>query len=172
METGQAPSLSLQAIRQSELFVMESVEDLVVYCFPEIMDSSCDFIYAWDKSRLFELADFTDKVVVLDLGSGSGRLAFAAAEEAKHVYASEPLNQLRKYLRDKVQEESIQNMTVVDGMASAISYPDDTLDIVMSGHVVGDDPEKELREMTRVVKSGGYLQEYPGESRQKFAKTF
>ena len=153
-------------VRKSEVFVIQAVEDFVLYCYPEIMDTSCSFIYAWNKERLFELTDFTDKVV-LDVGSGSGRLAFAAAEKASHVYASEPVDTLREYLRDKIACEGIRNIRVVDGKADAIPYPDSTFDIVMSGHVVGNDYERELAELTRVVKNGGYILDCPGEDDRK-----
>jgi SAM-dependent methyltransferase len=158
--------LDKDVVRKSEVFVILAVEDFIVYCYPEIMDTSCDFIYNWDKERLFELVDFSDKVV-LDLGSGSGRLAFAAAEKARHVYASEPVDTLREYLRDKIAREKIKNVTVVDGKADTIPYPDNTFDIVMSGHVVGDDYDGELAELTRVVKNGGYILDCPGEDDRK-----
>jgi SAM-dependent methyltransferase len=153
-------------IRRAEVFALASVEDFVTYTKPEIMDASCNFIYGWDKSRLFELADFRDKVV-LDVGSGSGRLAFAAAAQARQVYASEPVDTLREYLRGKIASEEIRNIRVVDGMAHSLPYPDDTFDIVMSGHVVGDDYDAEIAELTRVVKSGGWLLDCPGEDDRK-----
>lgn len=153
-------------VRKSEVFVLQTFEDFVVYCYPEIMDTSCNFIYAWSKERLFELADFTGKVV-LDVGSGSGRLAFAAAEKASHVYASEPVDTLREYLRDKIASDKIKNVTVVDGRADSLPYPDNSFDIVMSGHVVGDDYENELAELTRVTKNGGYILDCPGEDDRK-----
>ena len=46
-----------------------------------MMNEKCDYIYDWNKERLLELVDFKDKIV-LDIGSGTGRLAFAAAEKA------------------------------------------------------------------------------------------
>lgn len=79
-------------IRAAEVYVLSHMEDFVTYTTPEVMDEKCDFIYAWDKERLFELADFRGKRV-LDIGSGSGRLVFAAAERAEEVYASEPASQ-------------------------------------------------------------------------------
>lgn len=53
----------------------------VLFTTPERMDAQSDYIYSWDKKRLLEMADFRGKIV-LDVGSGSGRLAFAAAEQA------------------------------------------------------------------------------------------
>ena len=157
-----AREVSSEEVRKAEIYILESLCDYVVYANPEIMDSTCDWIYAWDKSRLYELVDLKDKIV-LDIGSGSGRLAFAAAEKAAWVYASEPVDTLREYMRDKIKKDGITNMRVVDGMILNLPYPDNTFDIVMSAHVGGDDNEAEKAEMTRVCKSGGWIIDCPGE---------
>lgn len=154
-------------IRAAELYVLSYVEDFVTYTTPEVMDEKCDFIRTWNRERLYELADFSGKRV-LDVGSGSGRLAFAAAKRAAEVYASEPVDSLREYLRDRIRREKIPNVRVVDGTADNLPYPDSTFDIVMSGHVVGDDYERELAELFRVVKSGGWVLDCPGEESRKF----
>lgn len=75
---------------------------------------------------------------MLDVGAGSGRLTFAAAEKAAFVYASEPVGTLREFMRDKIAEEGIRNVRVLDGFADSLPFPDDTFDVVMSGHVVGE----------------------------------
>lgn len=160
-----------EAVRRAEVFIILAAEDFVVYCYPDIMDTSCDFIYNWEKERLFELADFSGKVV-LDVGSGSGRLAFAAAEKARHVYASEPVDMLREYLRDKIKRESIKNVTVVDGTVETIPYPDSLFDIVMSGHVVGDNLDAELAELERVTKNGGWILDCPGDNGDREREPF
>ena len=160
--TENAPAVTdEQEIRKAEIYALLSVEDFVMYTTPELMDTSCDWIYKWDKSHLFELADFKDKIV-LDVGSGSGRLAFAAAELAREVYANEPVGTLREYLRDKIKRENITNMRVVDGLVDNLPYADNTFDIVMSGHVVGDFWDVEIAELARVCKSGGWLLDCPG----------
>ncbi len=154
--------LTAAEVRASECWVMQRIECFMVYIYPEAMER-CDYNSAFDPQTLLGMADFTDKVV-LDVGSGTGRLAFAAAPVARHVYASEPIDELREYMREKRVRLGCKNVTVVDGLAEEIPYPDDTFDIVTSGHVVGDDYERELGEMTRVVKDGGYIILCDGES--------
>lgn len=161
-----APDSEFETVRNCELKLIGVVEDFIIYTTPERMDTQCDFIYGWDKSRLFELCDFNDKIV-LDVGSGSGRLAFAAAEQAKLVIASEPVNSLREYMRDKIQRQHITNMRVCDGMCDCLAFPDNAFDIVMSGHVVGDNFQEEVAELTRVVKSGGWLLDCQGDQHRK-----
>jgi len=163
--TSSVPALTEPGeIRKAEIYMLSSVEDFVIYTRPELMDSNCDFISGWEKRRLFEMADFSGKTV-LDVGSGSGRLAFAAAEKSQWVYASEPVDSLREYLRDKIKREGIRNIRVVDGMADSLAYPDNSFDIVMSGHVIGDDWDSEIAELTRVCKSTGWLLDCPGDAK-------
>ena len=48
-------------------------------------------------------------------------------------------------------------MRVLDGLVTELPFPDNTFDVVMSGHVVGDDYENEVAELSRVCKNGGWL---------------
>ena len=154
-------------IRKAEVYLIADMEDWVIYTTPEAMAKGCDFIRGWDKVRLFNLADFDGKVV-LDVGAGSGRLTFAAAEKAAWVYASEPVETLREFMRDKIKSEGISNVRVLDGLVTELPFPDDTFDIVMSGHVVGDAYDEEIAELTRVCKSGGWLLDCPGDSEEAY----
>lgn len=157
-----APAAAHDELRRCECTVMAWMEDFVTYTTPEIMATHCPFVYGWSKDRLFELADFTGKRV-LDIGSGNGRLAFAAAEKADEVYAVEPVETLRYFLREKCKTEGIRNLRVTDGFVEDLPYPDATFDIVMSGHVVGEDYDREIAEMTRVCKPGGLILDVPGD---------
>lgn len=156
----------IEKTRASEIEVIQTLETTIVYVYPELMNQQCDYIVDWEKDKLLNLVDFEDKLV-LDVGSGTGRLSFAASETARRVYASEPTGSLRDYMRHKIIKENINNVTVVDGTVESIPYEDDTFDIVMSGHVVGDDYDVELAEMTRVVKNGGYIVDCIGDDNRK-----
>ena len=150
-------------IRKAEIYALISVEDFTIYTTPEKMEINCDFIRGWNKERLFDLTDLTGKTV-LDVGAGSGRLAFAAAEKATWVYASEPVGTMREFMRDKIVREGLNNIRVLDGIVTALPFPDGTFDVVMSGHVFGEDWDAELAEFTRVCKHCGWLLNCPGDS--------
>lgn len=78
--------LSSEQIRLAEEYVIDYTDTSIVYVWPEITNSNCPYIREWDSERLLSMIDFTDKVV-LDVGSGTGRLAFAAATKAKKKVA-------------------------------------------------------------------------------------
>lgn len=144
-----------EEMREAETYLLQAHETFVVYAYPEVMNQ-VNYIRNWNPRHLYELVNLDGKVV-LDVGSGTGRLAFAAARRAKRVYASEPCDRLREYMRDRIKAEGIRNMKVLDGEVLDLPYEDDTFDVVLSGHVVGDHYEEELAEMARITKSGGWL---------------
>lgn len=143
-------------IKTAEEFIVQATETSIIYTDPNNMNKNCNYIYNWKEEHLLELVDFKNKLV-LDIGSGTGRLAFAAAKLARKVYASEPTDMLREFMRDKIKNEHISNVVVVDGTVEHIPYEDNTFDIVMSAHVVGDNYDAELTEMQRVTKHNGYI---------------
>ena len=155
-----------EQVRAAEIRVIDAFEDFVIYTMPEVMAEKCDFIYGWDKKRLYELCDLKGKTA-LDVGSGTGRLAFAAAERAAFTVASEPVDSLREFMRDEIARKGIRNMRVCDGLCDSLPFPDNSFDVVMSGHVVGDRIREEVDELTRVAKPGGWLLDVPGDQRRE-----
>ncbi|QUA52986.1 class I SAM-dependent methyltransferase [Aristaeella lactis] len=165
--TAQIPAeLTPEEIRTAEVQVIGDYEDFVIYTTPNLMPEKCDFIYGWHKERLFEMCPLEGKTV-LDVGSGTGRLAFAAAEKAAFVAASEPVDSLREYMRDEIARKGITNMRVCDGMCDSLPFPDNSFDVVMSGHVVGDRFREEVNELTRITKPGGWLLDVPGDQQRE-----
>ncbi len=152
-------------MRAAETAILQTHETFVVYAYPKVMNQ-VNYIRNWDLKHLYDLVDLENKVV-LDVGAGTGRLSFAAAKKAKRVYASEPCDQLREYMRDRIKSEGLKNMKVLDGEAVCLPYENDTFDVVLSGHVIGDNYEEELAEMTRVVKNGGWIIDCGGDDEFK-----
>lgn len=155
------PHYSKEEIRNAEVHVLDDLDAFVVYVFPELTDN-LPYIKDWDPVRLLELTDFNNKTV-LDIGAGTGRLAFAAAPLAKYVYASEPVDRMREFMREKAKKIKAENIYVIDGTVENLAFPDESFDIVMSGHVIGDDYDAELAEIERVIKPGGCIIDCPGE---------
>jgi SAM-dependent methyltransferase len=148
-------------VRSAEETILRAMNDLVCYAVdPETYDN-LPFL-GWDSSELSNLVDFRDLTVV-DIGAGTGRLAFIAAEEgAREVFAVEPVGNLRVYMKEKAQKLGLTNVHTMDGLITDLPFPDDFIDIVMAGHVFGDNPEAEYAEMVRVVKPGGMVILCPG----------
>ena len=96
-----------------------------------------------------------DGKVVIDAGAGTGRVAFAVAPLAGHVFAVEPVAALRTFVREKATSMRIGNLFVLDGLLSAIPLPARTADVLLTCQAIGWDLAPELAEVERVVREGG-----------------
>ncbi len=159
-------TLSSEEVKESEASFIDMMDTMFVYLQPEIMNSKCPYIRDWDSDKLLSIVDFSDKLV-LDIGSGTGRLAFAAATVARKVYASEPCDRMREFMRDKIMKKQISNVVVLDGTIEAIPFEDDTFDITMCGYVMGLDIKQEVASLERVTKNGGYIINCMGDDDRK-----
>ena len=153
---------SATEMRQAEVAVMRPITDLLVYALDPACYDAQPFLN-WDSRELTALIDFSGKVVV-DVGAGTGRLTLVAAEKAAAVFAVEPLVNLRAYLKAKARSRGVSNVYAVDGLITDIPFPDQFADVVMGGHVFGDEPEAEYQEMARVTRTGGMMILCPGNS--------
>ncbi len=149
-----------QKIRQAEITVLSAINDWVVYVVdPSVYDQQ-PFLN-WDSQELLSVVDFNNKTVI-DVGAGTGRLTFVAAQAAETVYSVEPIGNLRSYLRANAKKQGFSDVYVVDGLLEEIPFPDQFADVTMGGHVFGDNPEIEYSELLRVTKSGGTIILCPG----------
>ena len=155
-------------IRQAEEMVMETINDWLVYVVNPALYDEQPFL-SWDNRELTELVDFRGKTVI-DVGAGTGRLAFVAAlKGATAVYAVEPVWNLRRYMKQKAAKQGLTNFFTVDGLITDIPFPNGFAEVVMGGHVFGEEPEADYQEMARVVKPGGLFILCPGSNLQENA---
>jgi SAM-dependent methyltransferase len=147
-------------IRQAEVEVLASMTDLILYAVDPSLYDTLPFLH-WDPNELLGLTEFTGKTVI-DVGAGTGKLTFLAAEKAQVVFAVEPVANLRNYLKQKAISKNVNNVYAVDGLITEIPVPPDFADIIMAGHVFGEYLEMEYRELSRVTKPGGMIILCPG----------
>ena len=80
------------------------IAELIVYNkFPEIYDSNVEL--NWDINEIIPTKSLKGKVVI-DVGAGTGKLAFRLAQFADTVFAVEPVNSFRRFIRDKTSVKS------------------------------------------------------------------
>jgi ubiquinone/menaquinone biosynthesis C-methylase UbiE len=151
---------SAEDLRRAEIAVLNSMHDWLIYVLDPAKYDQLAFL-KWDDSSLLSMANFTDKIV-LDIGAGTGRLAFTIASQAHTVYAVEPVANLRRYLWEKRTRLGLENVFPCDGTITQIPFPDEFADIVIAGHVFGEHFEAEYNEMARVVRDGGMILLHPG----------
>lgn len=163
---GEGPGVRVD-VRAAEIAVMNTINDLLVYVVDPTIYDALPFL-GWDSRELTDLTDFADKIVI-DIGAGTGRLAFVAADAeggpaagAQAVFAVEPVGNLRQYIMQKAHKLGITNIFPVDGLITEIPFPDGFADVTMGGHVFGDQPEAEHREIMRVTRPGGMIILCPG----------
>jgi SAM-dependent methyltransferase len=155
------PATPAADVRRAEVAVLQRMNDLLTYVVDPAVYDSQPFL-GWDTSELTLLADFAGKTVI-DVGAGTGRLALVAAEAgAAAVFAVEPVGNLRDYLKNKARAMGLRNVYPVDGLITDIPFPDAFADVVMGGHVFGNEPEAEYRELARVTRPGGLIILCPG----------
>ena len=151
-----------QAVHAAEQRILQTLNDWLVYVVDPAVYDAQPFL-AWDSNELTGLVDFSGKTV-LDIGSGTGRLAFVAAPQARAVFCVEPVSNLRQYIREKARRSGLSNVFPVDGLLTQIPFPEAFADVTMGGHVFGDLPEQECDELERVTRPGGMVILCPGNS--------
>lgn len=93
---------------------------------------------------------------VLDVGCGTGEYVLRAGKLGFSAYGVEPAEAMRN-----VAIEKNPGSTILDGVATALPFPDDTFDLVICIEVLRylhrSDNRQALREMHRVLKPGGIM---------------
>ena len=147
-------------LARAEQVVVWTIADLIVYNkSPELYDG-LDF-HSWYFAEVTGITPLDGKTV-LDVGAGTGRVAFEAAVTAETVFAVEPVARLRRFICERAAESRCGNVRVIDGFGHSIPLPDEFADVVITSHALGWRLEAELAEFERVAAPGGYIIHCPG----------
>lgn len=102
------------------------------------------------------------KIKVLDIGFGSGFPLLELAQRlgnSSTVYGIDPHKAAHERTQYKMNVLKIENVQLIEGDASSMSFPDDTLDLIVSNLGVNnfDNPQKIFIECFRVAKRGAQI---------------
>lgn len=147
---------------QRELpLTLESRWDLLYSRHPEMYDKIFSNPSKRVKSKpIHEDFDLSGKEIV-DIGAGTGESTFRYAKYAKHVIGVEPERAMIDKAIRKAKEQGIENVSFVEGSATDIPLPDNSVDMVVGDYFV-DHPQhllipKFIEESTRVLRNGGMV---------------
>jgi len=107
---------------------------------------------------LCEAADLRAGQKVLDVGTGTGNTALAAARRFCEVTGIDYVPAWLERARERARLEGLE-AAFVEGDAEAIPFPDASFDVVLStyGSMFAPDQERTAREMLRVCRAGGKI---------------
>lgn len=141
-------------IREQCQKALWEIGDLIIYNkYPELFDVKAPA--HWDIEEITSICPLEEKIVA-DVGAGSGRIAFLTAPLAQTIFAVEPLSSFRSFMKEKAMKQQVDNLFVMDGTLDYIPLPNDSLDVLITSNAIGWNLDKELKEIERVVKPGGY----------------
>ncbi len=105
------------------------------------------------------LAGFDQKSQVLDVGTGSGRLAAALSEAGYQVVSGDIDPETLKRARGNLNDAGAENVILFSLDAGNISFADNSFSSVACANAIHHmtDPSKVISEMSRVSEPGGKL---------------
>jgi len=111
----------------------------------------------------FSLGPVNKGEAVLDIGCGTGVDTFVAAILVGHegrVSGIDLIPEMLEQARTNLKKTSLKNVTLQEGSAEQLPFPDGTFDVVISNGVFNliPDKAKALAEVFRVLRSSGRFQ--------------
>lgn len=121
-------------------------------------DNTFGRIFVDHEHEVIEQLNLRPDQEVLEVGVGTG-IALDAYPRYVRVTGIDPSTDMLEHAVKKIQENGWDNITVRQGDAMNLEFPDASFDWVMSFHVmtVVPDPLRMMREMVRVCKPGGKI---------------
>jgi len=96
---------------------------------------------------------------VLDCAAGTGALSISAAKRASEVLCTDCSEKMLAAAKRKAKALGVENIRFGRCDIFEIDAPDETYDVTIAGNVLHliDDPERAVRELSRVTKRGGRI---------------
>jgi ubiquinone/menaquinone biosynthesis C-methylase UbiE len=96
---------------------------------------------------------------VLDVATGSGNTALAAARRGALVTGVDYVPALLERARERVEAERFKHVEFKLGDTENLPFPSGSFDVVLStfGHMFAPDPDRAASEMARVCRPGGRI---------------
>jgi ArsR family transcriptional regulator len=97
--------------------------------------------------------------VLVDLGTGTGRLLELFAGRARQAIGIDASHSMLEYARLRLARLGFEHCQLRQGNLTDLAYPDDFADVVILHQVLHHlvEPEQALRESARILKPGGRL---------------
>lgn len=121
---------------------------------------SMGMIQGWHRFMMRKAGDLKAKKC-LDIGTGTGEIAFLLAEDAGEegeVYGVDITPKMLEFAEIKMKEKDLPKPVIFEvGNALDLKFEDNTFDVVTSGYMLRNvtDVQKAINEMYRVLKPGG-----------------
>jgi ubiquinone/menaquinone biosynthesis C-methylase UbiE len=134
-----------EAVRARFSATADKVAEAAMSALPQLEQQIRDFVEPRGDER------------VLDVGTGTGPLAFAFSPHVREVVGLDPVPELLE--RGRAYAERYPNVELVEGDASRLPFELGSFDLVTERAVLHHVPRPELvlAEMTRVCRIGGRL---------------
>jgi ubiquinone/menaquinone biosynthesis C-methylase UbiE len=96
---------------------------------------------------------------VLDIGTGTGRMAELFVAQASHVTGLDQSPEMLRLARSRLQDQPAEKFDLVRGDFTRLAFVDSTFDTVLLHQVLhyAQQPELVLTEAARVLRSGGRI---------------
>jgi ubiquinone/menaquinone biosynthesis C-methylase UbiE len=152
---------------RSNLDRSQNWKDYLSVAFPD--DDRCAWISDVSRTMTLALSEIKEGIRVLDIGSGWGTYAIAAAKLGAHVWAIDANPEGLDFLAKRCQQDGLRQVKVAQGSALKLPFPNGSFDLVMLNgvfellpeYINGASPEeiqcRALQEAKRVMHSEGHL---------------
>lgn len=111
----------------------------------------------YSQSLMLMKQELSQSSVVLEIGTGTGLISFAIANQVESIKAIDYAPEMIKLANQKLEDSNFDNIQFHVGYATNIEEPDLSFDIIIASNVFHllEEPHKALKEINRLLKETG-----------------